>query len=126
MKSWNSFACCSVGQADACIRDCQIDPVASIRHLAHSQRDLAGIGELAGIAQQIEQDLLEPHGVCGQRSEVLLGFHHEAVLVLLGELSRCADHLIDQPGQVDWFRVSSSFPASILERSNTSLMSPSR
>src|SRR5262245_53118663 len=36
--------------ADAAIRDRKLDPVASVRHLAHAQRDLALLRELAGIA----------------------------------------------------------------------------
>ncbi len=35
--------------------------------------DLARFGELAGIAQKIEQDLPQPHGVHGQRTKVLWG-----------------------------------------------------
>jgi hypothetical protein len=50
---------------------------------AHPQRDLALFRELAGIAQEIEQDLLEPHGVRGERTQVLLRFDDKAVLVLL-------------------------------------------
>src|SRR4029453_9020426 len=41
-------------QADAGIRNGKLDPVASVRHLAHPQGDLALFRELAGIAQQIE------------------------------------------------------------------------
>src|SRR5262249_53162416 len=41
------------GQANAGIGDRKLDPVASIRHLAHAQRDLALFRELTGIAQQI-------------------------------------------------------------------------
>ena len=40
---------------------------APVGHLAHPQRHLALLGELAGIAQEIEQDLPQPHGVDGQR-----------------------------------------------------------
>src|SRR5262249_44859550 len=36
--------------ADAGIRDRKLDPVASVRHLAHPQRNLALLRELAGIA----------------------------------------------------------------------------
>jgi hypothetical protein len=50
-------------QANAGIRDGQLDPVAAVGHLAHPQGDLALFRELTGIAQQIEQNLLEPHGV---------------------------------------------------------------
>jgi len=46
--------------ADAGIRDCKLDPVASVRHFVHPQRDLALFHKLTGIAQQVEQDLLEP------------------------------------------------------------------
>jgi hypothetical protein len=89
------------GEADAAIGDGKLDPIASIRHFAHPQRDIALFRELAGIAQQIEQDLLEPHGVRGERTEVLLGLDDEAVLVLLGELSRGADDLIDKARQIN-------------------------
>jgi hypothetical protein len=64
-----------------------LDPVASVRHLAHPRGDLAP-RELTGIDQQIEQNLLEPGGVRVERAQILLGFDNEAVLVLLGELSR--------------------------------------
>src|SRR5262249_36794401 len=38
------------GHADAAIRDRKLNPVASVRHLTHPQRDLALFCELAGIA----------------------------------------------------------------------------
>src|SRR5262249_44974916 len=41
------------------IRDGKLDPIAPVRHLAHPQRGLTLFRKLAGIAQQIEQDLLE-------------------------------------------------------------------
>src|SRR5262249_20901301 len=43
--------------ANAAIGNRKLDPVASLRHLAHPQSDLALLGELAGIAQEIEQYL---------------------------------------------------------------------
>jgi hypothetical protein len=36
--------------ADAAVRDGELDPVASVRHFAHLQRDLALLRELTGIA----------------------------------------------------------------------------
>src|SRR5215813_12123868 len=63
---------------------------------ARPQPDLAFLGELAGIAEEIEQDLPQPHGVDGQCAEVLLGVDDEAVLVLLGKLSGGADDVVDQ------------------------------
>src|SRR6516165_6706687 len=82
--------------ADAGVRDRELDPVAAVGLLACRKLDLAFLGELAGIAQQVEQYLPQPHGVDGQYAEVPLGVNDEAVLVLLGKLSRGADDLIDQ------------------------------
>ena len=44
----------------------------SVAHPAPAQRHLALLGELAGIAQQVEQDLPQPHGIDGEGAEVLL------------------------------------------------------
>src|SRR6516164_1914357 len=49
------------GHADAGVGDCELDPVATVGDPARPQPDLAFLGELAGIAQQVEQYLLEPH-----------------------------------------------------------------
>jgi HD superfamily phosphohydrolase YqeK len=80
------------------IGDSELDEVAAIAHLACRKLDLAFLGELAGIAQQVEQDLPQPHGIHRQCAEVLLGVNDEAVLVLLSELARGADDLFDQRG----------------------------
>src|SRR5262249_51873394 len=69
--------------ADSCVGDRELDPVATVSDPARLQPDLALFGELAGIAQQVEQYLPQPHGVHGQCAEVLLGVNHEVVLVLL-------------------------------------------
>src|SRR5262249_2249218 len=58
---------------------------------------------LAGIAEEIEQYLSQPHGVHGQCAKVLLGVNDEAVLVLLGKLSGGADDLVDQRGLLPGF-----------------------
>ena len=60
------------------------------------QLALTLFGELAGIAQEVEQYLPQPHGVHGQCAEVLLGVNDEAVLVLLGKLAGGADDVVDQ------------------------------
>jgi hypothetical protein len=44
---------------------------------------------------------LSRRGVRSKRAHVLLGLHDEAVLVLLGELSRGADDLVDKARQID-------------------------
>src|SRR5262249_52693180 len=109
------------GHTDAAVRDGKLDPVAAVRHLAHPQRDLALFRKLAGVAQEIKQNLLQPHGVRGERANVLWRFDDEAVLVLLGKLSRSADDLVDKPSQIR-SGLRSSLPASIFDRSRISLM----
>jgi hypothetical protein len=69
------------------VRDGKLDPVESVGHLAHAQGDLSLLRELAGIAPEIEQNLLEPHGVRVERAQVLLRLDDEAVLVLFGKPS---------------------------------------
>jgi hypothetical protein len=49
--------------------------------------------------------LLEPHGVRSERTQILLGLDDEAVLVLLGKLSRGADDLINEACQIDRLRI---------------------
>src|SRR5262249_59785936 len=73
--------------------------------LSVSPLDLARFGELAGIAEEIEQDLPQPHGVHGQCAEVLLDINDEAVLVLLGQrvVGRAENHC--QRGLPDRFWV---------------------
>src|SRR6516165_9739176 len=83
----------------------KVDPATPVRHLAYPQGDLALLRELAGIAQEIEQDLPQPHGIGGECAEVLLRFDNEAILVLLGELSCGADDLIDEACQIDRFGI---------------------
>ena len=61
--------------------------------------------ELAGIAQKVEQDLPQPHGIGCQHAKIVLRFHRELVLVLLRQLTRGADDLIDQRRQVHGFWV---------------------
>ena len=67
-----------------------------IAHLACRKLDLARFGELAGIAEEIEQDLSQPHWIDGQCAEVLLGVNDEAVFVLLGKLPGGGDDVVDQ------------------------------
>src|SRR5260221_9351431 len=84
------------GHADAGVGDGKLDEVAPIAHLACRKLDLARFGELARIAEEIEQYLPQPHGVHGQCAKVLWGVDDETVLVLLGKLSGGADDLVDQ------------------------------
>src|SRR5262245_18010875 len=98
VKSWNSFACCSAVMPmplSATASSTQSRPSATLRTRS------ATSPSFVNFAQEIEQNLLEPHGVRGERAQVLLGFDDEAVLVLLGKLPRGADHLIDKPSQIN-------------------------
>src|SRR5215831_16011295 len=52
--------------ANASVSDRELDPVATVGDPARPQPDLAFLGELAGIAQQVEQYLPQSHGVHGQ------------------------------------------------------------
>src|SRR6516165_9805114 len=84
------------GHPDTGVGDGELDDVAAISHFACRKLDLARFGELTRIAQQVQEYLPQPHGVHRQCAEVLLDFNDEAVLVLLGKLSRGADDLIDE------------------------------
>jgi hypothetical protein len=48
--------------ADPGVSHSKLDPVASVGNPARPERDLALLGELEGIAQQIEQNLPQPQG----------------------------------------------------------------
>jgi hypothetical protein len=56
----------------------ELDPVAPVDYPPRPQLDFALLGELASIAQQIEQDLPQPHGV-----QIGRGLDREPVLILL-------------------------------------------
>src|SRR5262249_18806614 len=84
------------GHPDAGVGDGELDEVAALALFACRKLDLARFGELTRIAQQVQKYLPQPHGVHRQCAEVLLDFNDEAVLVLLGKLSRGADDLVDQ------------------------------
>src|SRR5262249_14835379 len=84
------------GHADTGVGYGELDEAVAIADLACRKLDLAFLGELAGVAQQVEQYLPQPHGVYGQCAEVILGVNDEAVLVLLGKLSGSVDNILDQ------------------------------
>src|SRR5262249_34126545 len=89
------------GEPDTGVRDSKVNPLTSIHHLAHPKGNLAIFRELTGIAYEIQQNLLESHGIPLKRSNLVLDFDYEPVLVRLGELSRRADDLIYKPCQIN-------------------------
>src|SRR5262249_26408792 len=93
------------GHPDAGVGDGELDDVVAIAHLACRKLDLARFGELTRIAQQVQEYLPQPHGVHRQCAEVLLDFNDEAVLILLGELARGVDDLVDQRSELQALRV---------------------
>src|SRR6516162_9300558 len=109
--------------ANAGVSDRELDPVATVGDPASPQPDLAFLGELAGIAQQVEQYLPQSHRVHGQCAEVLLGVNDEAVLVLASCPAVPMTSLISG-ASCTVCGLSSSFPASIFDRSSTWLMRP--
>src|SRR6516164_3855524 len=71
-NSSNSFACCSAVMpmpVSTTASSIPLPPLTTLR----LQLDLTLFGELAGIAQQVEQYLPQPHGVHGEDTQVLLG-----------------------------------------------------
>src|SRR5215467_11027150 len=91
--------------ANASVSDGELNPAASVGDPTRLQLDLTLFGELAGIAQQVEQYLPQPHGVHGEDTQVLLGVNDEAALVLLGKLTRGVDHVVDQGRELHGLRI---------------------
>jgi hypothetical protein len=61
------FAVLFGGHPDAGVSDSEIDSVATVsQHPARTQCHLTLLGEFAGIAEQIEQNLSQPHRVCNE------------------------------------------------------------
>src|SRR5262249_54456464 len=69
------------------------------------ERYLSLLGELARIAQKVEQDLPQPHWVHLESAEVVFNFKRETVLILLGELASGADDLVDQRRELNRLRI---------------------
>src|SRR5262245_8011432 len=110
-KFLEQFALLFGGHPDAGVSDSEIDPVAAVsQHPARTQCHLTLPGEFAGIAEQIEQDLSQPHRVHSQCAEILLGFDDQPVFVLLGELARGVDDLVDQRSELQALRVELELP----------------
>ena len=79
------------------------------RQWRHTQRDFAVFGELAGIAQEIEQDLPQAQGIDEERGDIGRAFDKEAVFVLFRQPTRGADHLVDQRGDFHRFQIEVQF-----------------
>jgi hypothetical protein len=62
--------------ADAGVGDRQLNPITAVPDCPRPQLDLALLGELAGVALQVEQDLSHPHRVHGYLIELLWGLNN--------------------------------------------------
>ena len=104
MNSSNSFACCSGVMpmpVSATASSIQSRPSATLRTRSATSPCLVNLQALLNRLSRICRSRM---GSTVQRAEVLLRLDDEAVLVLLGELARGADHLVDQRRQVHGFR----------------------
>jgi hypothetical protein len=104
LNSSNSFACCSGVMPMPVSETANSTKLLPLLTLRAASLTSPALGELAGIAEEIELYLPQPHGVYGQCAEVLLGVNDEAVLVLLGKLSGVAVFLlnfVEQPHVLD-------------------------
>ena len=81
-----------------------------MRDPAHSQNYAAVLRELAGVAQQIEKNLPNPHGVGFDGREVAWTFYGQAILVLLGERACGADDFFDQRRNADALQIELQLP----------------
>jgi hypothetical protein len=85
-----------LGHADTGVGDGEIDPMlAGLLHARNAEPHRAVLGELAGVAKQVEEDLAQPHIVGVDRADPLGRIERELVLVLLGERPRGAEDLLD-------------------------------
>src|SRR5262249_2548704 len=108
--------------ADAAIRDRKLDPVAAVRHLAHAQGDLAFFRELTGVLSRLSRICLSrmesavsaPRLSCASTMRRFWFFSASCPAVPMTSSISLAK--FTRSG------LSSSLPASIFERSRTSLM----
>ena len=85
-----------LGHADTCVGDGEVDPPPpGLAYGGHAQANRACLGELTGVAQQVEQDLAQPHVVGVYRADPVGTVQLERVVVLLGERPGRAEHLVD-------------------------------
>src|SRR5262249_16316582 len=85
--------------ADAGVSDRELNPAASVGNSARPQPDLTFLGELAGIAEEVEQDLPQPHGVHGQCATKVTVLRLPGIMTLLNEVSQGGRTI--QPGIYD-------------------------
>ena len=128
VKGWKSLPTCSGGHADAGVahREVQLDLLAGpLEQLRRSTTDLALLGELDRVVDEVDEDLAEPQRVAHQVARACSGATcaqelQPLVVRLLADERRPRCSMTSS----SWKSVASmsSLPASILEKSRMSLM----
>ena len=105
-NSWNSFPHLLRRHANASVSNRELDPVAAVfLSLASSDRDSAFLGELIGVARQVEQGLPKTGLVGVDRTEVRWAIDDEAVAVLRRHRLNCLSHVLDHGHQRERFEM---------------------
>ena len=128
-NSWNSLPICSRRHADAGVGDRDRHPFAARPRVARfdANRDRAVLGELAGVAREIEQRLPDPHLVGAHRCRCRRRSRRPPGCRSSPPACRCVAPTSATSGAMAKASTCSSIlPASILERSRMSLISASR
>ena len=125
-NSWKMRACCVGGDADAGVAHRERDLAGAGAGL-DDDADAAGLGELDGVAGEVEQHLAQPRGVADDAlGQPLVDVGGDLEALGLRARRQQLDHVLDQRGERRTARAaSSSLPASILEKSRISSISDS-
>ena len=92
--------------ADARVAHAEHHPVLAVGRLAgHRQRDRPALGELAGVAQEVEQGLAHLRQVRVHRADLVGAAHVQAVGVLRGQRLDHGGDVADQAGHVEGLEV---------------------
>jgi hypothetical protein len=91
------------GHADARVRDRHADPVSAevVRLACHRDPDSAPLGELAGVAGEVEERLAEPRRIGPDHASVGGTLHVDLVPVLRRERPDRREHVLDQGNEGD-------------------------
>lgn len=91
-----------VGHADAAVGDFEFDPRSAIaRFVRKTQRNGAVLGKFRGIAEQIDDALLELGEIGLQRADILRTVDRQCIAVLFHHRLDDRLNLVDQPREKD-------------------------
>ena len=85
-----------LGDPDPGVGDSEVDPVlAVLMYRRDAQGYVSILGELAGVAEQVEEDLAQPHAVGVNRADRRRTIKHQFIVVLLRERPCSIQRLVD-------------------------------